>query len=131
MAQLLITRDGIDPATAHASAAAAQSHIGMARRYATHPETRQRRTHVLALTARISTVADAIYAAAELLDTAQHDAQQATAERDAQEKKNSCAPWAQAKPEPCHRHYAVTSKPSKTTKNAAQPATNATSSTGA
>lgn len=87
VAQLLITRDGIDPATAHASAAAAQSHIGMARRYATHPETRQRRTHVLALTARISTVADAIYAAAELLDTAQHDAQQATAERDAQEKE--------------------------------------------
>ena len=53
VAALLVSRDGIDPATALTSARAAQSHIGLARRLARDAGARDRRSAVLAIARRI------------------------------------------------------------------------------
>ena len=86
VADLLHTRDGVDPDLALESARAAQSHIGVARRLALHPEERAYRRKVLHLATGIRGVGDAVLAAQELVDDATEQAKAATAERDAKER---------------------------------------------
>lgn len=86
VAALLESRDGVDPAVALASARAAQSHIGLARRLARDAGARQRRSSVLSIARRIRGVPDAVIAAGELVEVAQAEAKAATEERDATEK---------------------------------------------
>lgn len=86
VAALIAARDGIDLDRARAAAAAAQSHIGMARRLARDDDVWRRRAHVLALVARVRGVGDAVVAAGELVETAQTEAAASSGERDAAER---------------------------------------------
>lgn len=85
VAALLVSRDGIDPETASIAARAAQSHVGLARRYARDPEARERRNSVLRLAASIRGVSDAVIAAGKLVEVAQEEAASTSAERDVNE----------------------------------------------
>ncbi len=86
VAELLVRRDGVDPAVALTAARAAQSHVGLARRLARDPGARERRASVLEIARRIRGVPDAVLAAGELVDVAKAEAAAATVERDAAEK---------------------------------------------
>ncbi|WP_454851047.1 DNA polymerase III subunit delta' [Promicromonospora soli] len=86
VADLLVRRDGADPAVALSAARAAQSHVGLARRLARDAGARERRTAVLSIARRIRGVGDAVLAAGELVDVAKAEAVSATQERDAAEK---------------------------------------------
>ncbi|MBE1874816.1 DNA polymerase III subunit delta' [Myceligenerans pegani] len=86
VADLLVRRDGVDPAVALTAARAAQSHVGMARRLARDEGARERRSAVLGIARRIRGVGDAVLAAGELVDVAKQEAAAATEERDAAEK---------------------------------------------
>ncbi len=86
VAQLLVDRDGVDPQTALICARAAQSHVGMARRFARDPQARERRNAVLGLVGKIRGVADAVIYAGDLVAVSQEEAKSATTERDAVEK---------------------------------------------
>ncbi|MEG3616145.1 DNA polymerase III subunit delta' [Isoptericola haloaureus] len=86
VAELLVRRDGTDPAVALQAAQAAQSHVGMARRLARDPEARRRRADVLEIARRIRGVPDAVLAAADLVEVAKAEATAATTERDAAER---------------------------------------------
>ncbi|MBO0609583.1 DNA polymerase III subunit delta' [Myceligenerans salitolerans] len=86
VADLLVRRDGVDPAVALTAARAAQSHVGMARRLARDAGARERRAAVLGIARRIRGVGDAVLAAGELVDVAKQEAAAATEERDAAEK---------------------------------------------
>jgi DNA polymerase-3 subunit delta' len=68
------------------AARAAQSHIGMARRLATDEQSRIRRREVLQVPLRLRSVGEAVLHAAQLLDTAKAEAEDATTERDARER---------------------------------------------
>lgn len=86
VADLLVRRDGVDPAVALSAARAAQSHVGLAKRLARDAGARERRTAVLSIARRIRGVGDAVLAAGELVDVAKAEAVSATQERDAAEK---------------------------------------------
>ncbi|WP_125773121.1 DNA polymerase III subunit delta' [Antribacter gilvus] len=86
VAELLVRRDGADPAVALSAARAAQSHVGLARRLARDAGARERRTAVLGLARRIRGVGDAVLAADELVNLAKEEARTATEERDAVER---------------------------------------------
>lgn len=86
VARLLVSRDGVDPALAAHAARAAQSHIGLARRFARDEGARIRRHDTVKLATRIHTVADAVGAAADLASIAQEESSAAGSERDAAEK---------------------------------------------
>jgi DNA polymerase-3 subunit delta' len=86
VAQLLITRDGIEPKLAHQVAAESQSHIGMARRLATSSEARARRKDTLKAAMAIHTVTDAVRVCDRWLDLAQKDADALTKSRDEEER---------------------------------------------
>ncbi|UFU07153.1 DNA polymerase III subunit delta' [Ruania halotolerans] len=86
VAELLIRRDGVEPDLALTCARAAQSHIGMARRLATHDDARAYRDTVLAIPSTIRGVGDAVLAAQRLVDDATEQSKVATTERDAAEK---------------------------------------------
>lgn len=86
VADLLVRRDGADPAIALSAARAAQSHVGLAKRLARDAGARERRTAVLSIARRIRGVGDAVLAAGELVEVAKAEAVSATQERDAAEK---------------------------------------------
>ncbi|SDQ17468.1 DNA polymerase III subunit delta' [Quadrisphaera sp. DSM 44207] len=86
VAQLLVRRDGVDPAMAAHAARAAQSHIGLARRLARDEGARIRRREVLRIALEVRGVGDAVLRAADLVDVAAEEATAATAERDAAER---------------------------------------------
>lgn len=88
VAQVLVERDGIDPAMAAFAARAAQGHIGRARRLATDEEARTERREVLALPRSLQGVASALAAAKALVDAAKEEADQATSTRDATERQS-------------------------------------------
>lgn len=69
----LLVSEGADPAVAAFAAAAAQGHVGRARRLARDQEARQRRAEVLALPTRLASVAAAVTAAADVLAAATAD----------------------------------------------------------
>jgi DNA polymerase-3 subunit delta' len=87
VADLLVRRDGVDPAMAAYAARAAQSHIGLARRLARDEGARIRRHDVVTLPLRIRGVGDAVLLAGELVETAAEEAKAATAERDSAERE--------------------------------------------
>ncbi len=75
VARYLVERDQIDPAMAAFAARAAQAHIGRARRLALDEQTRLRRAEALAVHGRLRNLADCLAAAADLVDSADEDAQ--------------------------------------------------------
>ena len=89
VAELISRRDGVDPAIALQAAREAQSHIGMAHRLATNDDARRRREQTLRTALGIRTVADAVLAAATMLELAGQDAKAITEERDAQERESA------------------------------------------
>lgn len=80
VADVLVRRDGVDPAMAAFAARAAQGHIGRARRLATDEDSRLRRHAVLRLPLSLAELSGALGAAGDLVDaaTAEADEQAAT-----------------------------------------------------
>jgi len=89
VAELLVRRDGVDPAVAERAAREAQSHIGMAHRLATSEEARDRRAETLRLALQVRSAASAVSTAARLLEIAGDDAKAITAIRDAEEREHA------------------------------------------
>jgi len=87
VAEVLVRRDGVDPARALAAARAAQGHIGRARRLATDPEAAQRREDVLTVPSRVGSLGPALAAAAALVKAAEREAAAATEELDVPERE--------------------------------------------
>ncbi|MCJ1678257.1 DNA polymerase III subunit delta' [Streptomyces sp. APSN-46.1] len=85
VADVLVRRDGIEPAVAEAAARATQGHIGRARRLATDEAARTRRAAVLKLPLRVDDVGGCLKAAQELIDAAAEDAKQVAEEVDTKE----------------------------------------------
>lgn len=86
IAALLTARDGVPTDLAERAARLSQSHIGMARRLATHPESLERRTSTLNHALSVQTLSEAMRVAAALLKEAQADADAINTERDAAER---------------------------------------------
>ncbi|WP_314457799.1 DNA polymerase III subunit delta', partial [uncultured Actinomyces sp.] len=86
VAELLVRRDGADPELAARAARASQSHIGLARYLATDADAWDRRRRLLLAPVSLRSVGDAVLAAASLVEAAESEAKEATAERDAREK---------------------------------------------
>lgn len=86
IAAMLIRRDGVDQATASWAAAAAQGHIGRARRLARDPQARQRREAVLAVPRRLTGIGACFDAAAALIAATEAEANGTVAELDAKER---------------------------------------------
>ncbi len=74
VADVLVRRDGVDPAMAAFAARAAQGHIGRARRLATDEQARLRRHEVMRLPQTLSDLSAALGAAAELVQAATDEA---------------------------------------------------------
>ncbi|MFD9432697.1 DNA polymerase III subunit delta' [Streptomyces sp. NPDC060002] len=85
VADMLVRREGIEPAIAAAAARATQGHVGRARRLATDPAARERRASVLKLPLRVDDVGGCLRAAQELVDAASEDAKQLAEEMDGKE----------------------------------------------
>jgi DNA polymerase III subunit delta' len=88
VAELLVTRDGIDPTLALSCAQQAQCHIGMARRLATSHEARSRRSETIRLALSIGNLSQAMSIAEQFLALAKKDAEAIAQERDALETEN-------------------------------------------
>lgn len=86
IAALLSRRDGLDGQTAAWAAAAAQGHVGRARRLARDPQARARREAVLAVPRRLTGIGAAFDAAAALIEAAEAEAAASVAETDAKER---------------------------------------------
>jgi DNA polymerase-3 subunit delta' len=85
IADLLVRREGVEPAVAAAAARATQGHVDRARRLATDPAARERRATVLKLPLRVEDVGGCLKAAQELVDAASEDAKQLAEEMDDKE----------------------------------------------
>lgn len=86
VAAVLTGRDGVPPDVADWAAAAAQGHVGRARRLARDPDARKRRDAVLAVPRRLTGVGAAFDAASALIEAAEAEAAAAVADTDASEK---------------------------------------------
>jgi DNA polymerase III subunit delta' len=86
IAEVLVRRDGTDPATARWAAAAAQGHVGRARRLARDPQARARREAVLAIPRRLVGIGACFDAAAALVAATEAEAAGAMADVDARER---------------------------------------------
>jgi len=85
VAEVLVRRDGVDPAMAGFAARVSQGHIGRAKRLATDEGARLRRQEVLALPQQVADVGSALVSAANLVDAVKEEAQAATGAIDATE----------------------------------------------
>ena len=85
IAQVLTTRDGLDPDKARWAASISGGHVGRARRLATDPEARERREQALKIAAAAQRPASAYAAAAELDKYAEADGKKMAAERNQRE----------------------------------------------
>ncbi|MGA5040127.1 DNA polymerase III subunit delta' [Streptomyces capoamus] len=85
VADMLVRRDGVEPAVAASAARATQGHVDRARRLATDPAARERRAAVLKLPLRLDEVGACLKAAQELVDAAAEDAKQLAEEMDGKE----------------------------------------------
>ncbi|NEB00657.1 DNA polymerase III subunit delta' [Streptomyces sp. SID13726] len=85
VADMLVRREGVEPAAAMAAARATQGHVDRARRLATDPAARERRAAVLKLPLRVEDVGGCLKAAQELVDAAADDAKQLAEEMDGKE----------------------------------------------
>ncbi|MYU24170.1 DNA polymerase III subunit delta' [Streptomyces sp. SID8352] len=88
VADMLVRRDGVEPAAAAEAARATQGHVERARRLATDPAARERRATVLRLPLRVDDVGGALRAAQELVDAAAADAKQLAEETDTKETED-------------------------------------------
>ena len=88
VADLLVRRDGADPAIAAFAARSAQSHIGLARRLALDESARIRRREVLKLPSTLRSVGAAVLAAGQLVEVCAEESKSRTTERDATEKSS-------------------------------------------
>jgi DNA polymerase-3 subunit delta' len=86
VAQVLARRDGVSPEVAAWAAAAAQGHVGRAKRLANDSDARVRREAVLAVPRRLTGVGACFEAAAALIKSAEAEAAEAVAESDAGER---------------------------------------------
>ena len=91
VADLLVTRDGIDREVALRAAEEAQSHIGMAHRLATDEEARGRREDTIRTAIEADTVPKAVRGAQRLLDVAKADSTALVQQRDAAERSKALA----------------------------------------
>lgn len=91
VAELLVRRDGVDQAMAAYAARVAQSHIGLARRFARDEGARIRRHDTVKMSTRIHSVVDAVGAAADLTSIAGEEAGARTDERDRAEREKLLA----------------------------------------
>ncbi|WP_299518694.1 DNA polymerase III subunit delta' [uncultured Serinicoccus sp.] len=87
VADLLIERDGIDPAMAHYAARAAQSHIGIARRLATDEHARARRREITGIPLTLGSLGDALRAAQDLVDEAGEGAKATSADHAEEQRR--------------------------------------------
>jgi DNA polymerase-3 subunit delta' len=85
VAEVLVQRDGVDPALAAWSAAAAAGHVGRARRLARDEEARLSRKAVLDVPLRLVSLAACLDAADDLVGAAKEEADQAAAHLDGAE----------------------------------------------
>src|SRR5687768_15541744 len=88
VAEVLVRRDGVDPAMAAFAAQAAQGHVGRAKRLALDEEARRERRDVLSLPRSLQGVGSALVAAADLVATAKEESVQLTKDRDARETES-------------------------------------------
>src|SRR6266480_2114803 len=86
VATVLTARDGVDSDTARWAAAAAQGHVGRARRLARDPQARARRDAVLAVPRRLTGVGACFDAANALIEAAEAEAVASVSEVDSREK---------------------------------------------
>ena len=86
VAEVLVRRDGIAPDVAAWAAAAAQGHVGRAKRLANDPEARGRREAVLAVPRRLSSVGACFDAAAALIEATEAESATAFAENNTTER---------------------------------------------
>ncbi|MCW2640469.1 MAG: polymerase subunit delta [Dactylosporangium sp.] len=86
VASVLRQRDGTDDSTADWAAAAAQGHVGRARRLARDPQARSRRDAVLAVPRRLTGVGACFDAANALIEAAEAEAAAAVSEVDSTER---------------------------------------------
>lgn len=87
VAQLLIDRDGIDPAMAHYAARAAQSHIGIAKRLATDEHARMRRREITSIPLSLTNLGAALRAAQDLVDEAGEGAESVSTDQADEERR--------------------------------------------
>ncbi len=85
VADVLMRRDGVEPALAASAARATQGHIGRARRLATDERARERRAAVLRLPQQLGDIGGCLKAAQTLVDSATEDAKQVAEELDGKE----------------------------------------------
>ncbi|MDP9397455.1 MAG: DNA polymerase III subunit delta' [Actinomycetota bacterium] len=85
VAEVLVRRDGIDPAMAAFAARAAQGHIGRARRLARDEQARLRRAAALRVPTMLGGLSSCLEAAAELVEAASEEAKQTAEELDVRE----------------------------------------------
>jgi DNA polymerase-3 subunit delta' len=86
VAELLESRDGIEPSIAIAAARAAQGHIGRARVLARSVDARKRRAEVLRIPFELNDLGDCLRSAATLLATSNAEVAGLSAETDAAER---------------------------------------------
>jgi DNA polymerase-3 subunit delta' len=86
VASVLVSRDGVDPRQAAWAAAAAQGHVGRARRLAKDPQARARREAVLAVPRRLTGIGACFESASALIEAAESEAAATVAELDAAER---------------------------------------------
>jgi DNA polymerase-3 subunit delta' len=86
VAEVLVRRDGVAADVAAWAAAAAQGHVGRAKRLANDPEARSRREAVLAVPRRLSSVGACFDAASALIEAAEAESATAFAENDTTER---------------------------------------------
>jgi DNA polymerase-3 subunit delta' len=87
VAEVLVRRDGIAPEVAAWAAAAAQGHVGRAKRLARDPEARKRRDAVLAVPRRLTGVGACFDAASALIEAAEAEAAAAVTDNDSGERE--------------------------------------------
>lgn len=85
IAEVLVTRDGIDATVAAWAASVCGGHVGRARRLATDPQARTRREAVLRVPTALRSLADVFTMADELVAAAESEADGLTAARNAAE----------------------------------------------
>ena len=88
VAQLLTSRDGIDPQLAETCARASQSHVGVARWLARSPEARERRDMIVNLPLTIRSASAAMESAENLHKLVQDEAEASSSDRNAAERAN-------------------------------------------
>ncbi len=86
IAEALVQRDGVAPDIAAEAARASAGQIARARQLATDPETRERRTEVLSIPARLDSLGACVSAAARLYELAEAEAKTTTSTLDEREK---------------------------------------------